>query len=135
MNKIKRLSAFLISISAIVLVMKAVLNSAEKSIAAFSPTPGELTVLDKERLLPISSCTITIINEDISCKTDSNGKVRIDLSDASFIAYKEGYAPYLLMHHDFSEDCKIFLEKDTKAAFSAKLDDDYAQKLIESFLK
>ena len=135
MSFFKRIGVFITSCAAIFIIMAAVLNSEENSTTVFSSNPSTLTVLDEESLLPVDSCSIIIINDDKSYKTDSDGQVEIDAKDVSLIAYKDGYAPYLLLHHDFQEDCRIFLKKGGLASFTAKVDDRYAKKIIGSFLK
>ncbi len=135
MSPLKRVIVFVISCSMILLVMSAVLEDEADAVSVFSSNTHCLSVMDRDTLLPVSDCRIIIIGDSEYHKTDNSGRLYISDNDVSLIAQKDGYAPFLLLHHDFlKEDITISLTSEESEPFTAYIDSGYAQALIESHL-
>ena len=135
MSRLKRATTILLCLIICTFIMSAVLKGDIEDTPVFCPSSVNLTVSDADTLLPIDGCEVVLIGEDISLKTDSSGGVSLPEKRLCMIAHKDGYAPYILLWHDFSKDsANIFLSKDDKVRFDSKLDDDYARDLIKAYL-
>lgn len=135
MSKAKRAITIFICLAICTVIMSAVLKGDIEDTPVFYPSSVNLTVSDADTLLPIDGCDVVLIGEDISLKTDNSGSASLPEKRLCMIAHKDGYAPYLLLWHDFSKDsASIFLSKDDKVRFDTMLDDDYARDLIKAYL-
>ena len=135
MSKTKRATTILICLIICTVIMSAVLKGEVEDTPVFYSPSVNLTVSDADTLLPIDGCDVVLIGEDISLKTDNSGSASLPEKRLCIIAHKDGYAPYILLWHDFSKECaSIFLSKGDKVRFNSKLDDDYARDLIKNYL-
>ncbi len=135
MSHLKRVIVFIISCAMILLVMSAVMEDEADAVSVFSNNAHCLSVMDGNTLLPISDCRIIIIGKNEYHKTDKSGRLYISDNDVSLIAKKDGYAPFLLLHHDFSkEDITVSLTFEEAEPFTTHIDSGYVQALIESYL-
>ena len=135
MSKAKRATTILICLIICTVIMSAVLKGDIEDTPVFYPSSVNLTVSDADTLLPIDGCEVVLIGEDVSLTTDSAGGTSLPEKRLCIIAHKDGYAPYILLWHDFSKECaSIFLSKGDKVRFNSKLDDDYARDLIKNYL-
>lgn len=134
MTVLKRAAVITLCFAISALIMSAVLSDEPQSVSVFSQNGAALTVFDAQTLLPIEGCDIAVINEQLSFVTDLQGQALLPAKRLCVAVYKQGYAPHLLLWHDFSSGgCRVLLERSTLADVTAEVDADYARELIDRF--